>query len=31
MRPGGEIKGKGRILGGKEDDWSDLKFGAPRW
>jgi hypothetical protein len=31
MRPGGAISGKRRILDGKEDEWSDLKFGAPRW
>jgi hypothetical protein len=31
MRPAGEIRGKGRILDGKEDEWSDLKFRAPRW
>jgi hypothetical protein len=31
MRPGGAIRGKGRILDGKEDEWYDLKFGAPRW
>jgi hypothetical protein len=30
-RPGGAIRGKGRILDGKEDEWSDLKFRAPRW
>jgi hypothetical protein len=30
MRHGGAIWGKGRILDGKEDEWSDLKFGAPR-
>jgi hypothetical protein len=31
MRPGRAISGKGRILDGKEDEWSDLKFRAPRW
>jgi hypothetical protein len=31
MRSGGAIRGEGRILDGKEDEWSDLKFGAPRW
>jgi hypothetical protein len=31
MRPGRSIRGKGRILDGKEDEWSDLKFGVPRW
>jgi hypothetical protein len=31
MRPGGAIRGKGRILDLKEDEWSDLKFRAPRW
>jgi hypothetical protein len=31
MRPGGAIRGKERILDGKEDDWSNLKFRAPRW
>jgi hypothetical protein len=25
------IRGKGKILDGKEDEWSDLKFRAPRW
>jgi hypothetical protein len=30
-RPGGVIRGKWRILDGKEGEWSDLKFGAPRW
>jgi hypothetical protein len=30
-RPGGAIRGKWRILDGKEDEWSDLIFGAPRW
>jgi hypothetical protein len=27
----GAIKGIWRILDGKEDEWSDLKFRAPRW
>jgi hypothetical protein len=27
----GAIRGKWRILDGKEGEWSDLKFGAPRW
>jgi hypothetical protein len=31
MRLGGAIRGKGRILDGKEDEWSDLKFRAPLW
>jgi hypothetical protein len=31
MGLGGEIRGKRRILDGKEDEWSDLKFKAPRW
>jgi hypothetical protein len=31
MRPGGAIRANGRVLDGKEDEWSDLKFGAPRW
>jgi hypothetical protein len=31
MRPGGTIRRKRRILDEKEDEWSDLKFGAPRW
>jgi hypothetical protein len=30
MRPGRPIRGKWRILDGKEGEWSDLKFGAPR-
>jgi hypothetical protein len=30
-RLGGAIRGKGRILDGKEGEWSDLKFSAPRW
>jgi hypothetical protein len=31
MRPSGAIRAKGRIPNGKEDAWSDPKFGAPRW
>jgi hypothetical protein len=31
MRPDGTIRGKMRILDGKEDEWSDPKFRAPRW
>jgi hypothetical protein len=31
MRPGRAIRGKWRILDGKKDEWSDTKFGAPRW
>jgi hypothetical protein len=31
MRSRGAIRGKGRILDEKEDEWSDLKFGTPRW
>jgi hypothetical protein len=31
MRSGGAIRGKGRILDGKEDEWFDLKFKDPRW
>jgi hypothetical protein len=31
MRPGGAIRGEWRILDRKEDEWSDLKFGAPKW
>jgi hypothetical protein len=31
MRLDEAIRGNGRILDGKEDEWSDLKFGAPRW
>jgi hypothetical protein len=31
MRLGGAIRGNGRILDGKEDEWSDLEFRAPRW
>jgi hypothetical protein len=27
----GAIRGKWRILDGKEGEWSDLIFGAPRW
>jgi hypothetical protein len=30
-RSGGAIRGKWRILNEKEGEWSDLKFGAPRW
>jgi hypothetical protein len=30
-RLGRAIKGKWRILDGKEDGWSDMKFGAPKW
>jgi hypothetical protein len=30
-RPGRAIRGKWRILDGKEGEWSDLKFGAPKW
>jgi hypothetical protein len=30
-RPGRAIRGKWRILDGKRDEWSDLKFRAPRW
>jgi hypothetical protein len=30
-RPGGAIKGKWRILDGKEGKWSDLKFRSLRW
>jgi hypothetical protein len=26
MRPGGAIRGKGRILDEKEDEWSNLKL-----
>jgi hypothetical protein len=29
-RPCGAIRGKWRILDGKEGEWSDLKFRAPR-
>jgi hypothetical protein len=31
MRSGRANRGKGKILDGKEDVWSNLKFGAPRW
>jgi hypothetical protein len=31
MRSGGAIRGMERILDGKEDEWSDPKFEAPRW
>jgi hypothetical protein len=31
MKPGGAIRGQERILDGKEDEWSDLKFGAQKW
>jgi hypothetical protein len=31
MRPSGAIREKKRILDVKEDEWSDLKFGASRW
>jgi hypothetical protein len=31
MRLGGAIRGKWRILDGKEEEWADLIFGAPRW
>jgi hypothetical protein len=27
----GAIRGKWRILNGKEGEWSDMIFGAPRW
>jgi hypothetical protein len=30
-RPGRAIREKGRILDQKEDEWSNLKFRAPRW
>jgi hypothetical protein len=30
-RPGGAIRGKWRIIDLKEEEWSDPKFGAPRW
>jgi hypothetical protein len=30
MRLGGAIRGKWRILDGKEGEWSDLKFRAPK-
>jgi hypothetical protein len=29
-RPDGAIRGKWRILDEKDDEWSDLIFGAPR-
>jgi hypothetical protein len=31
MRSGRAIRGKGKILDGKEGEWPDLKFGAPSW
>jgi hypothetical protein len=31
MRPGWAIRGKWRILDGKEGEWSDLIFRASRW
>jgi hypothetical protein len=31
MRLGEAIRGNGRILDGKEDEWSDMKFGVPMW
>jgi hypothetical protein len=31
MRSGGAIRGKWRILDGKEGEWSDLIFKASRW
>jgi hypothetical protein len=31
MRPDMAIRGLGRILDEKEDEWSDLKFRASRW
>jgi hypothetical protein len=31
MRPVREIRGKWRILDGKEGEWSYLIFGASRW
>jgi hypothetical protein len=31
MRLDRAIRGKGRILDGEEDEWSYLKFEAPRW
>jgi hypothetical protein len=31
MRPHGAIRGKGRILDGKVDEWFNLKFRALRW
>jgi hypothetical protein len=30
-RPDGAIRGNGRILNVKENEWSDLKFRASRW
>jgi hypothetical protein len=30
-KPGGAIRGKWRILDGKEEEWSDLIFRALRW
>jgi hypothetical protein len=30
MRPGGAIREKWRIHDGKEGEWSDLKFRAPK-
>jgi hypothetical protein len=30
-RPDGANRGMVRILDGKEDEWSDLKFRASRW
>jgi hypothetical protein len=30
MRLDEAIRGKGRVMDGKEDEWTDLKFGAPR-
>jgi hypothetical protein len=31
MRLGGAIRRNERIVDAKEDEWSDLKFRAPRW
>jgi hypothetical protein len=31
MRSSGAIRGKWRILDGKEGEWPDLIFGASRW
>jgi hypothetical protein len=31
IRPGGAIRRKWRIMDGKEGEWSDLVFRAPRW
>jgi hypothetical protein len=31
MRLSGAIRRKWRILDGKEEEWFDLKFAAPRW